>query len=154
VASQTQRLRAARDAHSNGDWTERDRLVAASVAALHVASADADRASCAHSLASFYRDIGALAESERYARLAVDWVRRSGAVSLLGNHLMFLALLLHDMVNVGEAVQHAEEALSCYTRTHGPDHGETRYVADVVANLRKQRPGSSGGDGAAIDSRG
>ena len=144
MASQTQRLRAAREAHGAGNFSERDRLVSESAAAPNAATTDADRASCAHSLASFYRDIGDLAECEKYARAAVAWVRRSGSVGLLGNHLMFLALLLRDTDRLGEAIQHVEEALPCYVHVDGPEHGEVRYIASVLASLRKQHSGSSG----------
>lgn len=139
MTTPAQQLRAARVAHAAGDHGERDRLVLETVAALQAAATDAERASCAHSLASFYRDIERLAESEKYARLAVDYVRRSGSVTLLGNHLMFLALLLRDTQRLREAVEYAEQALPCYVETHGPDHGEVRYIASFLVSLRRLR---------------
>jgi len=138
VTSQAQRLRAAREAHRLGNSSERDRLVAESVAELQTASNDAERAACAHSLASFYQDMDEPVECEAYARLAVDWVRRSGSLGLLGNHLMFLALLVRDAGRLSEAVQYASEALPCYVQALGPDHGEVRYIASVLENLRNR----------------
>jgi hypothetical protein len=146
VASQSERLRAARKARAAGDLVEMKRLVSESVAALVAAETDDARAEYAHLLASFYRDIGDLSECEKHARDAVRFVRRSGSTILLGNHLMFLALVLRDTNRVGEAVSHVEEALSCYVDVYGQAHGEVRYITSVLANMRKQvasrQPGS------------
>jgi hypothetical protein len=139
MPSQSARLRAAREAHRAGNLQERNRLVSESIAALQSASTDADRASCAHALACFYRDLDDVAQCEKYARAAVESVKRSGSAALLGNHLMFLALLLRDADRLDEAIQHVEQALPCYVRAWGPEHREVEYVASVLASLRRQR---------------
>jgi hypothetical protein len=115
------------------------RLVSESSAAALAAETDDDRAEHAHLLASFYRDIGDLSACEKYAHDAVTFVRRSGPIILLGNHLMFLALLLRDTNRLSEAISYAEEALSCYVSTYARAHGEVRYMTSVLASMRKEQ---------------
>ncbi len=146
MPSQAQRLREARTAFRAGSTDEMNGLVSECVASIESATTDAKRAELSHSLASFYRDIGCLSESEHHARKAVDWVRRTCSTALLGNHLMFLALLLGDTGRPSEALPCVEEALGCYEAVYGREHRETRYVLrayrDIEQQCREHRPGA------------
>jgi hypothetical protein len=138
MVNRAQLLRDARVAFRTGNITEMDRLVSETVAALHASSNDVERAEISHSLASFYRDIGILEASEVYARAAVEAERRLDRPALLGNHLMFLSMLLRDIDKVDEAIACAKEALPVFIAVYGQDHGETRHVARLLAEMTKQ----------------
>lgn len=131
-------LHEARAAFRTGDVAEMNRLVSEVIAALQAASNDIERADIAHSLASFYRDIGAPDTAEIHARAAIEAEKRLDRPALLGNHFMFLAMLLKDTGRLEQAISHVEEALPCYLAAYGPEHQETRYIASVLAAMKRQ----------------
>ncbi len=129
-------LRLARLALGRGDQAEVERLTGDVVRKYELSTSDAARADIAHSLASYYRDVGLVTRCETFAGRAIEAERIAGRDARLGNHLMFLASVLREQGRYQEALPVAVEGLEYYARSHGKEHGETRYMESVVANLR------------------
>lgn len=100
---------------------------------------DKTLADTAHRIASRYRDdLHDNEKAEVFARRAVTLEERLGRVSLLGNHLMFLADLLTRCNRPSEALVFARRGLECYRKSLGDDHSEVAYMHSVVRNLKRQ----------------
>jgi hypothetical protein len=143
--SASQRLREARQAFANGDH-EGARGLVTEVRSEFEGAEPSRHADLAHLLASYHRDVGLGPECEAFAREAISLERQVGRRALLGNHLMFLADFLCKQGRLAEALPLAEEGLSCYVDTCGPNHSETKYMTTVVAAIAKRLRQSENGN--------
>jgi hypothetical protein len=130
-------LRAARRCHRAGDEEDAARRVTAAIDAFDAAATAELRGDAAHSLASYFRDMGLIEACETYAAHAVAAERETGREARLANHLMFLVGVLSERSRHAEALVCGLEGLALYRLTHGEGHGETRYVSGVVQQLRE-----------------
>ena len=95
------------------------------------------RAEAVHHIAAGFRQLDLLAQSEPAARLAIQLEEDLGRTMLVGNHLMFLVMLLRDTGRSTEALPLAQRALDCYISELGQDHREVGYVASVLRSVER-----------------
>lgn len=82
------------------------------------------------------RRVGSPAEALDAARAGLAARRGAGVAEILvGNDLMMLSQILEELGQRAEALDRAREALSIYTRVHGANHGEVRFIEGVIARL-------------------
>jgi len=91
-------LRAARLEHAEGKHQQSDERARRVESLISRAKNPEECAAVAHRLASYFKDVGNTLSAETFARRAVAEQRAVPAVPnpLLGNHLMFLSMLLLD----------------------------------------------------------
>jgi len=93
-----------------------------------------DSADLHHSLASIFQELGDPARCESLARTALALEAALDRPVILGNHYLFLAMLLARQGRLDEAAQHARAGLPCYESALGPRDPElARVRADIAA---------------------
>jgi alcohol dehydrogenase len=93
------------------------------------------RADLCHTLSSLYFDTDRLCDAEHFARAAITAEALNPRPVIIANHWMFIVKILRARGDISEAVCCAREGLRLYTLAYGEDHGETRYVEAVLAEL-------------------
>jgi tetratricopeptide (TPR) repeat protein len=126
----------ARDAGRSGDLGAAIRFAGEAVdMARGFGQGDADLPAALNMLGDLCRRAGRLDQALAAAREGVSLRRESTAAMPLGNDLMFLAQVLEQRAELGEALECAREALPLYERTLGEGHSEVGLIRGVIARL-------------------
>lgn len=133
----------AQDARRAGNYPEAEALFLEALRqALPLADTDDHQISILYNtIADFYRERGRLEKAETFAREGIELDRRHLPAweALLGNDLMFLAMLLDQQGRHVEALPLAEEGVSIYEKRLGRDNPRHVDVQRWLLNSIRQK---------------
>lgn len=129
------------DARRVGDYHQAEMLYREALRqALPFAGSDHQVSILYNTIADFYRERGMLETAEQFAREGIGLDRRHLPAweELLGNDLMFLAMLLDQQGRYAEALPLAEEGVSIYEKELGRENPHVAVQRRLLNSLRQK----------------